>query len=442
MADLPSDEPAATDPPRKLPPHTAQVRNSARPRRLRKNVVVGVIAMVTGVLLLALVIGITKTPLGKRPTDDVLPVIADATNVPSFVKNGPKTYADVPAAPVVALGPAMHGDLAAAGVRAPQDSPFQAAAFADHRTREKTEDEKRLEQEWQAVLAAPVELTVKLDLGTPDPAEASPATRPPPVGHAPGALAGVQGEPLSAADPPVRIAPSEQAAKRAFLEQGASVVRDDRVSGTLQRPRSPYELKAGSVIPCTLITGINSDLPGDITCLVRQNVDDTVSGNYLLIPQGTRVVGTYDSQVIFGQSRVLVVWHRLILPNGNSVDLAGLPGVDLSGYAGYTDKVDNHWGRLIGAIVLSSVFAAAPVITAGNDTNYNRSINSEIARGAGQNTQQAGGQIVARELSVQPTITIRPGFAINIFVKKDLVLAPYTAQLTPEQHVDSTAFTP
>jgi type IV secretory pathway VirB10-like protein len=204
------------------------------------------------------------------------------------------------------------------------------------------------------------------------------------------------------------------------------------VAGRLTPAGSPYEVKAGSVIPCTLIRGINSDLPGDTLCHVRQNVFDTVTGDYLLIPQGTRAIGEYDSATNFGISRVLTVWHRLVFPNGKSIALEGMPGVDLSGYAGYKDRVNQHWGKLTASVILSTIFSAAPVIAAGDVENYQATVDQEIARNVGANINQAGQQIVERSLSVKPTIEIRPGFAVNIFVQKDLPLEPYESTIRGE----------
>lgn len=424
--------------PQKLSPELAQVRNQAQPRRLRKNVVIGLITALAGVLMLAFVFGILKNPISVRSdVEEKKPYVADASNVPAFVKSGPKNYGDVPE-----LGPAMQGDLAAAGVPAPVNSPMEPLEAPP----QLTEEEKRLAQEWENVLAGPIELPVKLDFKKQGGAQdqqtgGNSKARLTNAGLDPSMLdglkrsvAGISGSGGSNAS-----ASGDQGSKLEFMKNAPSSGEKFYVTSRLEKPLSPYEVKTGSVIPCTLITGINSDLPGDITCQVRQNVYDSVTGNHLLVPQGARAIGEYDSQIVFGQRRVLVVWHRLIMPNGMSLDLEGMPGVDMSGYSGYADKVNNHWMRLAGAVVLSSVFAAAPVAVAGNDDNFQRTVQSEIARNVGVKTKDAGDQIVERELTVQPTITIEPGFAINIFVKKDLVLAPYKAHSTNEINLDPTA---
>ena len=179
---------------------------------------------------------------------------------------------------------------------------------------------------------------------------------------------------------------------------------------------------AGSIIPAALITGLRSDLPGEITAQVTQNVFDTPTGKILLIPQGARLIGEYDAQVSFGQARALLVWTRLIFPNGKSITLERQPAADTEGYAGLEDEVDNHWGMLFKAAVLSTVLSAG---SAAGTSNSQGNLAQAIRQGASQSFSQTGEQIVGRSLNVQPTITIRPGFVVNALVTRDLVLAPY-----------------
>ncbi|MGL4969582.1 MAG: TrbI/VirB10 family protein, partial [Fusobacteriaceae bacterium] len=152
---------------------------------------------------------------------------------------------------------------------------------------------------------------------------------------------------------------------------------------------SPYEIKAGSILPGIMISGINSDLPGTIMGNIREDVYDTVSGNYLLVPKGTRIVGTYDSAITFGQSRILIVWQRLIFPNGNSLNLDNFPGVDLSGYAGVTGKVNNHTFKLFQAVVLSSILGASGAIVA-NDKYDDNDWRVAAAQGGGEQVISIG----------------------------------------------------
>jgi type IV secretory pathway VirB10-like protein len=184
-------------------------------------------------------------------------------------------------------------------------------------------------------------------------------------------------------------------------------------------------VKAGSIIPATLITGINSDLPGDIIGQVRQNVYDSVTGTILLIPQGSKLLAKPDSAVSYGQERVLVCWNRLILPNGWSLDLECASGADLAGQAGFADEVDHHWGRLILGVGLSSLLSAGTQAASGNVQGVQPTLPQLWAGGAARDINSVGQQFTQRNLTVQPTITIRPGYSVNVMISKDLVLAPY-----------------
>lgn len=208
--------------------------------------------------------------------------------------------------------------------------------------------------------------------------------------------------------------------KLAFLN--APVDRRTTSPDRLARPTSPYVLQAGAVIPAALITGLRSDLPGQISAQVTENVYDTPTGGSLLIPQGARLIGVYDSQVTFGQSRLLLVWTRLILPNGLSIVLERQPGADSTGQAGLEDGVDHHWGALFKAALLSTLLAVGTEVGADqNDSDIVRALR----RGAGDTLNQAGQQVVRRNLNIQPTLTIRPGYPIRVIVTRDLVLQPY-----------------
>ena len=217
-----------------------------------------------------------------------------------------------------------------------------------------------------------------------------------------------------------------QSEKRKFVdEQKKSKDRNFYVNNTLQKPVSPYEVKTGSIIPGVMITGIDSDLPGHLVGQVRENVYDTVTGQYLLIPQGTRIIGAYDSKIAYAQERVLIVWTRLIYPNGDSIDLEGMGGIDMSGYAGLSDQVDNHYLKLLGGVLLSTMLSTSAKIAAGNNAVGQADIGQLAAAGAGEEINKAGSSLVEKNLNVQPTLEIRPGFKFNVFVSKDLILKPY-----------------
>ena len=189
----------------------------------------------------------------------------------------------------------------------------------------------------------------------------------------------------------------------------------------LRSPVSPYQIMAGNIIPASLVTGLNSDLPGQVIAQVTENVYDTPTGQHLLLPQGTRLLGRYDSNIDDGQSRALVVWNRLIRPDGSSLVIENLPGVDLSGQSGLRDRVDRHTGSLFKAAILSSVLSVATELSTDKEDEL-----AEAIRSGGQDTiNQAGQQVVTRALSRKPTLSVRPGWRLGVLVNRDLVLSPY-----------------
>ena len=208
--------------------------------------------------------------------------------------------------------------------------------------------------------------------------------------------------------------------KLAFVNTAADrrTVSPDRV----QEKASPYVIQAGTVIPAALITGIKSDLPGEITAQVTENVSDSPTGKFLLVPQGARLIGQYDSQVAFGQSRVLLVWNRIVMPNGTSIVLERLQGADTEGYSGLEDDVDYHWKQLFKAALLSTLLGVGTEI---GSTNNENEIAKAIRQSAQGTASDVGQQIVRRQLNIQPTLTIRPGFPVRVIVNHDLVLKPY-----------------
>lgn len=205
-----------------------------------------------------------------------------------------------------------------------------------------------------------------------------------------------------------------------FLNAAADrrTVAPDRVTP----PASPYVLQAGAVIPAALITGIRSDLPGQITAQVTENVYDSPTGRSLLIPQGTRVIGQYDNGVGFGQRRVLLVWNRLVFPNGRSIVLERQPGTDAQGYAGLEDGVDYHWAELFKVAALTTILSVgAEAGSSGQESDVVRALRG----GASDSLSQVGQQIVQRQLTIAPTLTMRPGVNVRVVVTRDLVLEPY-----------------
>ena len=213
-----------------------------------------------------------------------------------------------------------------------------------------------------------------------------------------------------------------QNGKRNFLAQPGTSAGDDYLQARITAPVSPYEVKAGSVIPATMIGGINSDLPGEVIAQVRENVYDTATGQYLLIPQGSRLVGVYHSGISYGQTRVLVAWNRVIFPNGNSFDLGQMPGTDEGGYAGFNDEVNNHYLRVFGSALLASVFSAGAQLSQPQNSSGSVTSSQVLAASVGQEAGNVGSMLIARGLDIQPTLEIRNGYLFNIMVAKDLIL--------------------
>jgi type IV secretion system protein TrbI len=210
-----------------------------------------------------------------------------------------------------------------------------------------------------------------------------------------------------------------------LLFVNAPVDRRTTAPDRLSRPVSPFVIQAGTIIPAALITGIRSDLPGQITAQVTEAVYDTPTGRAKLVPQGARLIGVYDSQVAFGQSRVLLVWTRLIMPNGRSIVLERQQGADAGGYSGVEDEVNNHWTELFKAALLSTILGVGSELGSGADTGSNTGILQALRLSAANSLNQTGQQVVRRNLNIQPTLTIKPGFPVRVIVNRDLVLEPY-----------------
>jgi type IV secretion system protein TrbI len=270
-----------------------------------------------------------------------------------------------------------------------------------------------------AAEAAPV--TVRLSAeATPALTGAAQAT--PSAGPTPIMMPGVAGSASQMAEQ------QDQNLRDAFSASGASASRD-RFLAVRQDDPSPYELHAGSIIPAVLLTGINADLPGTIVAQVRNDVFDSVTGRYLLIPRGTRLVGTYDNRIVQGQRRVLVVWTRLLYPDGSSLDLLGMPGTDEAGYAGFGANVDEHLNKVFTSALLLSIISAGAQLSQPQQSSslYTApSMGQTIAGAFGQQIGNTSIQLAQRELAIPPTLDVPPGYLFNVLVDRDMVLtAPY-----------------
>jgi type IV secretory pathway VirB10-like protein len=379
--------------------------------RLSRKALMGLAAVAAILISGALIWGLSqrqKKPAGatelynteNKPTPDGL-----ATLPPDY--SGLPRSNPLPIAPgVPVLGPPLPGDLG---------RPIHSAQVPAPRSGEPAVDaeQQRVVQETEAARTSRLFATTNARERPAAPTALPPTT---PADQAAGLLTGrIEPPPY---DPESLL--NMQDRKLAFLT--AAVDRKTVSSDRLVNPASRYVVQAGAVIPAALLTGIRSDLPGQVTAQVTEHVYDSPTGQYLLIPQGSKLIGVYDSQISFGQDRVLLVWTRLILPNGRSIVLERQPGADTQGFAGLEDEVDHHWGRLFTAAALSTLLGVGAQLGAANNDS---AILTALRRGSTDSLNQAGQQVVRRHLNRQPTITIRPGFPVRVVINRDLVLAPY-----------------
>jgi len=392
--------------PPKVDPETFALRGSpGRVVRFRRSAIIGLAGlgsvMIVGAAWMALKPATFRMIASNEERAEV------ETREPADVlANAPKSYGDVPQ-----LGVPLPGDLGrpiiahqrAIGAEAPPAAPDQVAQAAEAE-RQRLVAERKAARESGIMLQ--IEGSSKSGAGAPQGVEASGITSiPNEANH-------------MALDPDHD--PGAQQRKADFIageDSGA-----DLNPHALVAPLSPWTLSAGSIIAASLITGLNSDLPGLVTAQVTENVWDSVTGRTLLIPQGSRLIGRYDSVVSFGQSRALVVWQRIILPDGSSVRIDNMPATDTAGYAGLADKVDGHSWRLLKGVGLSTLLGVGTELSFGSS-------ESDLVRAFRQSAQQsgtrAGDQLVLKSLNVQPTIRVRPGWPLRIVVHKDLVLQPW-----------------
>jgi type IV secretion system protein VirB10 len=225
----------------------------------------------------------------------------------------------------------------------------------------------------------------------------------------------------------------EQGKQRTITASQAPQQKDRWTLNQTVTTPEPYQLKTGFVIPGIMISGINSELPGQIIGQVSQNVYDTATGGFLLIPQGTRLIGQYSSKVTYGQSRILVAWQRLIFPDGKAIYIETMPGTDGAGYAGFNDIVDNHYIRIFGSALLMSGITAG-VELSQNDDDYNdddddsSKVSDTLREALGLQLGQVSASLIQKNLNISPTIKIRPGFRFNVIVTKDITFStPYQA---------------
>jgi type IV secretory pathway VirB10-like protein len=391
---------ALATPSPKLDPETLAIR--ARPPRtirFKRGAIIAIAAVGSTSLVAVTWMALSPHMLrhGQQPSEMSQP---DARPTTDVLNGAPATYGDVPR-----LGPPLPGDLGKP-ILEHQQALVAAANPADQQAQqaEAVERERQL-AELKAARESGLLIQGRQSQGATDVAA-------PTATAAPAAADGAK----VTLDP--EHDPNEQSRKAAFVSTLDS--KGDVNPHSLTPLPSPFTLSAGSVISASLITGLRSDLPGLVTAQITENVYDSATGRLLLVPQGARLIGAYDSVVAFGQSRALIVWQRIVMPDGSSLRLDNVPATDPSGYAGLADKVDFHTWRLLKGVAISTLLGI------GADLQFtgNGGLIDAIRQSGEQNVTRAGDQLTSKTLNIQPTITIRPGAPVRLVVNKDLVLAP------------------
>lgn len=415
---------AANSPDLKLPPDDIELRVRLTPvSRINRKVLIGGTAIVSVLLLGAVLVALDPPNWrGAKKSEELYNT--DRKPTAEGLANLPSTYDAIPK-----LGPPLPGDFGDAlykadtgkGAELPlSDRPYQPDPEVDIERADRIRLARLAQQGRESKLFYAVTVRkseVGKDTSSPN-EDTSPASRSPFE-----FLAGSNGSlvPGTGGNGQAQGVTYYQDRKLAFLTGKPDTGIYN--SHGLQRPLSPFTLMAGSIIPASLITGLNSDLPGFVIGQVTENIYDTVSGRYLLVPQGTKIIGKHDSVVAFGQKRALIVWQRLIRPDGSSMVIDNLPATDEGGYAGLEDKVDNHTWTMLKGIALATLLGVGTELSIGNSET---DLVAAIRQSAQENTNRAGQNLVERTLDIQPTIKVRPGWPLRIIVHKDMVLDPYT----------------
>ncbi|SLJ91123.1 TrbI/VirB10 family protein [Novosphingobium mathurense] len=395
---LPPPAPAAG----KEDPETLVLR--ARPGRVvrfRRGAIVALAALgstaIVGVAWVALKPAAFRIVAGDEDRTDL-----SSNAPPDALAGAPRTYGDVPQ-----LGPPLPGDLGRPILEHSRAIGAGPPAGVDQAAQAAEAERQRIAAERKAARESGVMMQLA---GADRPGQSAAKGN----GGKGAATSPDQASPRLALDP--ERDPGNQQRKADFL--GAKDESGDINPHALAEPISPYTLSAGTVIAASLITGLNSDLPGLVTAQVTENAYDTVTGRILLIPQGSRLIGSYDSVVAFGQKRALVVWQRILLPDGSSIRIDNVPAADTAGYAGLTDKVDLHTWQLLKGVALSTLLGVGTELSFGDESDLVRALRESTQ----QSASRAGDQIVTKNLNIQPTITVRPGWPLRVVVHKDIVL--------------------
>lgn len=406
------------------PDHPGLQLERPEARSLRRGPIVAVVTALGLALVTAVVVAFSpkneQTHAANTSSDNEQP---KNITVSDKVQNAPANNSEIQPAAPPKLGPPLHGaDLPNA--RSSERPAAGAGGGGVGRSALRQTMREAREKAFGSSILADLEGSSDMTSSSPAAAASALLNASPAVGKAePPASAPLVGG-AGTGDP------NMQQHKTDFLARDG-VNMNTYLNEPLVLPRSPFELKAGTIIPASLLTAINSDLPGQIIAQVRENVYDTVTGNYLLIPRGSKLLATYDSAVSYGQERVLFCWNRVIRPDGVSISLECMPGADLAGTSGATDEVDHHWWRIITGVALGTLLSATADRAAGNVTGYQPTVTQSWAANAGGAINTAGQQITQKNLAIQPTITIRAGYSVNVIVTKDIVFPPYQRPAGP-----------
>ena len=395
----------------KVAPEAVALRAQPRPvTRLNRRT----LAVLVGGLSVA-VLGVTiwSSPPHRRGAGEQTELYnVDRVSKSEGLDGLPSDYSKLPSK-VPELGPPLPGDLGPAIVNSQQPA-VSAYAAPGH------DPNDALRKEAEAAAAS----SVFFRSGGQGQAAATTAQAAPGAANSLAAFDPLAAGPASTAAQPAdpTVTQNRQDQKEAFLKAGSTETRN---SGHLALPASPYQVMVGTVIAGALVTGIKSDLPGDVIATVTEPVYDTATGKFLLIPQGSRILGKYNSQVSYGQSRVQVVWNRVILPDTSSLTLDNLVGTDPAGYAGQEDDVDWHWNRIFAGAVLTTLLGVGAELAAPENRQDGNGIVIAGRDSAQDSINQVGQEITRRNMNIQPTLTSRPGLPVRIIVNRDLVLRPY-----------------
>lgn len=394
----------------KVAPEAVALRAQPRPvTRLNRRT----LAILTGGLSVA-VLGATiwsLQPHRRGANDQTELYNIDRVSKSEGLDGLPSDYSKLPKVPE--LGPPLPGDLGPAIVASQQPvTPTYTPPGHD--------PEDALRKEAEAAAAS----SVFFRSGKPGQTAGAAAQAAPGAPSAMAAFDPLAAGPASTAAQPAdpTVVQNRQEQKEAFLKGGSTETRN---SGNLQMPASPYQVMAGTVIAAALVTGIKSDLPGDVIATVTEPVYDTATGKFLLIPQGSRILGRYNSQVSYGQSRVQMVWNRIILPDTSSLTLDNLVGTDPAGYAGVEDEIDRHWDRILAGAALTTLLGVGAELAAPSNRQDGNRIIIAGRDGLQDSVNQVGQELTRRNMNIQPTLTARPGLPVRIVANRDLQLRPY-----------------